>query len=176
MAPDVLIGNHAAMVENRFEQVVVQGKEIHKYLKDTFDAVRSDKKSKEWMSYVDYVNGLLIEGIVAGIHASCTYLLSCLDSKGGNLNTPIFEMKVVMNGRTVEFEPSIECNARGNGIRNIIEQIMGDFISLAVKTQRLDSTTGGNPQATGDYLVEIRDSFDLFGAIQSVAHRLDEIE
>ena len=43
--PDVFISTHAATVENRYEQVTAQGKEIHRYLKDTFDSTKSDKKS-----------------------------------------------------------------------------------------------------------------------------------
>ena len=35
--------------------------------------------------------------------------------------------------------------------------------------QRLD-------QPTGDYLVEIKDQFQLFGKIQTITHNLDQIE
>jgi len=44
-------------------------------MKDTVDNVRpANKKSIEWLSYVDYVNGLVIEGITNGIDSSMTYL------------------------------------------------------------------------------------------------------
>jgi len=55
----------------------------------------------------------------------------------------------------IQFDPSITCNESQNGIRDIINNITGHFISLAIKMpQRLD-----NPQGTGDYLVEIKDQF-----------------
>jgi len=48
--------------------------------------------------------------------------------------------------------------------------IQGHFISLAIQMpQRLDSPTG-------DYLVEIRDQFQLFGKIQRITNNLNEIE
>lgn len=47
---------------------------------------------------------------------------------------------------------------------------MEHFISLAIMMPaRLDSPTG-------DYLVEIKDQFQLFGTIQRITNNLDEIE
>jgi hypothetical protein len=51
----------------RLEDIKNHGKEIHKALKDTADNIKPDKKSATWLAYVDYVNGLVIEGITKGI-------------------------------------------------------------------------------------------------------------
>jgi hypothetical protein len=56
----------------------------------------------------------------------------------------------------VFFEPSIVCNERLNGIRDIINKIVEDFISLSTQMPRLDSTNG-------DFLNEIKDQFLLMG-------------
>ena len=78
---------------------------------------------------------------------------------------PIFDIKVDLRDRDVKFEPPIEsCPAR-NGIRDIIRKITNDFISLAIQMPRLDT---GN----GDYLVEIKDQFELFGALQILTNNL----
>ncbi len=72
--------------------------------------------------------------------------------------------------RRVQFDPSICCNENQNGIRDIINTIVEHFISLAIQMpQRLDSPTG-------DYLVEIKDQFQLFGTIQRITNNLNEIE
>lgn len=82
---------------------------------------------------------------------------------------PIFDIKVALMDRCVQFEPSIGCNGN-NGIRDIINKIVEDFISLAIQMPaRFDS-----PQ--GDYLVEIKDQFQLFGTIQRITNNLNEIE
>jgi len=65
---------HNAAIGARFEAIKGAGKEIHKLMKDTTDNVRPNKQSKEWKSYVDYVNGLVVEGITNGIDSSMTYL------------------------------------------------------------------------------------------------------
>ena len=75
MPPDELMSSHTATVENRFEEVLNQGKEITKLLRDTESNIKPEKSSSEWRAYVDYVNGLVIAGITTGINASLLDLL-----------------------------------------------------------------------------------------------------
>ena len=75
MLPEDVETNHNASVNARFDTIKSEGKEIHKLMKDTVDNVRPDKKSPMWLSYVDYVNGLVIAGITTGINASLLDLL-----------------------------------------------------------------------------------------------------
>jgi len=141
-------------------------------MKDTVDNVRPDKKSPMWLSYVDYVNGLVIEGITNGIDSSMTNLAEQISISYNQIHqlAPIFDIKVALQNRVVQFDPSIGSNARQNGIRDIINMIVQHFISLAIQMpQRLDSPSG-------DYLVEIKDQFQLFGTIQLITSNLDEIE
>jgi dynein heavy chain len=163
---------HNASVSARFDQIRGEGKEIHKLMKDTTDNVRPNKQSKEWKSYIDYVNGLVIEGITNGIDSSMTYLAEQINFhyNATHALAPIFDIKVALADRQVQFDPSIECNDRQNGIRDIINSFVEHFISLAIQMpQRLDSPTG-------DYLVEIKDQFQLFGKIQRITDNLDFIE
>jgi len=155
----------------RLEDIRNHGKEIHKALKDTADNIKPDKKSPTWLAYVDYVNGLVIEGITKGILCSMNHLSDQISISYNKHNQlpPMFDIKVDLRDREVKFEPPIEGSSRGNGIRDIIMKITNDFISLAIQLPRLDT---GN----GDYLVEIKDQFELFGAMQVLTNNLFEIE
>ena len=155
----------------RLEDIRNHGKEIHKALKDTADNIKPDKKSLTWLAYVDYVNGLVIEGITKGILCSMNYLSDQISIQYNKhyQNPPMFDIKVDLINREVKFEPPIESSSRGNGIRDIIMKITNDFISLAIQLPRLDT---GN----GDYLVEIKDQFEVFGAMQVLTNNLYEIE
>lgn len=169
--PEDLEQTHQSMVMPRLEDIKNQGKEIHKALKDTADNIKPDKKALTWIAYVDYVNGLVIEGITRGIHCSMSYLSDQINisyNKFHNL-PPMFDIKVDLRDREVKFEPPIESSSRGNGIRDIIMKITNDFISLSIQLPRLDT-------GSGDYLVEIKDQFDLFGAMQIMTNNLLEIE
>jgi len=81
----------------------------------------------------------------------------------------MFDIKVSLQNREVIFDPTIESNYRQNGIRDIINKIVFDFISLSSQMPRIDSNTG-------DYLVEIKDQFEVFRTTQMISSNLNEIE
>ena len=170
--PDDVEQLHNAAVSSRFEDIRTQGKEIAKLMKDTVDNIKPDKKSYQWLAYVDYVNGLVIEGITNGINSSMLYLSEQISIQYNKLNNlaPIFDIKVCLTDSEVQFEPSIGCNETGTGIRDIINNILNHFISLAIQMpSRMDI-------AGGDYLVEIKDQFELYGSTQLISKNMNEIE
>ena len=146
-------------------------------MKDTADNIKPDKKAATWLSYVDYVNGLIIDGITEGIHSSLAYLADQISIPYNKQHgcPPMFDVKVDLRDREVVFDPSIQSNARGNGIRNILQNLIDDFISLSITMGRIDTfyKTG---TSTGDYLVEIKDQFLLFGAMQTFTNHFHETE
>jgi dynein heavy chain len=151
-APEDVEQIHQALVISRLEDVRNHGKEIHKLLKDTFEHIKPDKKSPTWIAYVDYVNSLVIKGITEGIVASMGYLadqISIPYNKHHQL-LPIFDIRVDLQDRDVIFDPPINYTPKGNGIRDIIQKIIDDFVSLSIQMPRLDTNTG-------DYLPEIKD-------------------
>lgn len=77
----------------------------------------------------------------------------------------MFDIKVDLRDREVTFDPPIVNSQRGNGIRDIISKIINDFISIAIQMPRLDSNNG-------DYLVEIKDQFEIFGSMQVISNHL----
>lgn len=113
---------HQAHVISRHEDIKNHGRDIHKLMKDTAENIKPDKKSLTWLSYVDYVNSLVIEGITEGVNCSLNYLaeqISIPYNKQHQL-APMFDIKVDLRERDVVFDPSIECNPKGSGIRDII--------------------------------------------------------
>jgi hypothetical protein len=50
---------------------------------------------------------------------------------------------------------------------------MDDFVSIAIQINRLDSAAGN---VSGDFLVEIKDQYTLFGAMQLIFKNFKEIE
>jgi len=143
----------------RLEDIRNHGKEIHKALKDSADHIKPDKKGVNWLAYVDYVNSLVIEGITTGIIKSMSFLADQINIPYNKHHgyPPIFDIRVDLKDRDVIFDPSIEENSRDNGIKNILQKIIDDFVSISIQMPRLDTNSG-------DYLVEIKDQFVLFGA------------
>jgi len=125
---------HQALVGPRLEEIRNNGKEIHRLMKDTQDNIKPEKKSRNWLAYQDYINGLVIDGITNGIDGSMIFLKDQLSIAYNKLHglAPIFDIKVNLQNRKVMFDPTIGSNSRGNGIRDIINKIVTDFISLAI--------------------------------------------
>lgn len=120
--PEDVEQSHQALVISRLEDVKNNGREIHKLLKDTFEHIKPDKKSATWLSYVDYVNSLVIGGITEGVCSSMNYLadqISIPYNKHHGL-LPIFDIRVDLQDRDVIFDPPINYSSKGNGIRDII--------------------------------------------------------
>jgi dynein heavy chain len=55
------------------------GKEIHKHLKDSSEALKVSKVASIWKNYVDFVNNVVIEGFVSSIAVSLQALCEILD-------------------------------------------------------------------------------------------------
>ena len=79
--PEMVATIHNALVENERETIRSQGKDIHKLMKDTLDNVKPDKKAKPWLDYVDYVNGLVIEGITIAVDSSMKFMADQINIK-----------------------------------------------------------------------------------------------
>jgi len=171
--PDELEQLHQSSIMVKLENIKNDGKEIHKLMKDTIDNVKPVKTSPEWLAYVDYVNGLVIEGITKGIICSMSFMADqiniALNKKEGQ--QPMFDIKVKLFEKDVQFEPPIGSTHRNNGIRDIIMKIIKDFISISIQIPRLDTQANA-----GDYLVEIKDQFEIFGCMQVVSTNLNQIE
>jgi hypothetical protein len=58
-----------------------------------------------------------------------------------------------LRDRDVVFDPSIHSNPKRTGLRDILQKIINDFISIAVSINRLDQVG----EKKTDYLVEIKD-------------------
>jgi hypothetical protein len=76
--PEDLEQTHQSLVMPRLEDIRNHGKEIIKLMRDTQDNIKPDKKSPTWLSYVDYVNSLIIEGMTSGIQASMSSMMRLL--------------------------------------------------------------------------------------------------
>lgn len=120
--PEELDSTHQSLVGPRLEDIKNHGRDIHKLMKETADYLKPDKKSINWLAYIDYVNGLVIEGITNGIDASLKFLSDQISIPFNKTNghPPMFLCSVNLNNRDVIFEPSIGCNSRQTGIQDIL--------------------------------------------------------
>ena len=171
MSPDDLEQTHRASVDLRLQIIKEEGRDINRLLKDTMDHIKPNKKSTEWLAYQDYINSVIIEGITNAIVSSLRHLANQLLEEYNRHNDlpPMFDVKVDLIDSQVCFDPPISGSAKENGIKDIIFRIIDNFISIASLIPRLDQ----NP---GDYLMEIKDQFQVRFGISQVTKNMRHME
>lgn len=175
LPPDDLEQTHKSIIEPKLLKIKDEGKEIHKKMKDTMDNIKPDKKGVEWLSYVDYVNSLIIEGVTIAICSSMDFLsdnISIEWNKKQGLQ-PMFDVKIDLVEGELSFDPPVSSvNSVDSGIKSIkdiVLSIVADFIDVAQKMARLD--TGG-----GDYMLEVKDQFSIYLSLNTISANMDEIK
>lgn len=56
-----------------------QSTAIHKLVKEVQDAVKADKKGREWKNYNEYVNCIVIDGIAEAVQSALSHLNEQID-------------------------------------------------------------------------------------------------
>ena len=58
----------------RYQAIEKGGVEMHKHLENSLKVLKVNKSASSWRTYVDYVNQIVIDGMVTAIVASMKYL------------------------------------------------------------------------------------------------------
>lgn len=148
------------------------GKEIHKFLKDSSEALKVSKVASTWKAYQDFVNNIVIEGFVAAIGVSLKALKEILDPTCIAMYEilPLFDVKIELQGEIIVFEPPFCAKIPSDpSLRKTIDDWLKDFFSIVTVMPRLDVNCG-------DYLVEVREHFHMQLLLSQVSSLIDATE
>ena len=165
---------HKATVGTKLHLMSEEGKEIHKFLKDSAEALKIAKSATIWKNYVDFVNNIMIEGFVSVIAVSLQYLCEILDPLiiARHEVQPLFDIKIELDDKTGEivFDPPFHGSSAGATLRGTIQGWLRDFFAMAALTMpRLDTMTG-------DYLNEMKEHFQMQCLLALVFELIDNTE
>ncbi|CEL96675.1 unnamed protein product [Vitrella brassicaformis CCMP3155] len=171
MSPEDFEQVHKAAVGVRHHQVMEEGKELLKLVRDSADALQVKKGAPQWKAYVDFVNNIVIEGFVSAISVSMQYLCDILDPAviAKSEMQPLFDVKIELTDNKIVFEPPFDHTERGNGMRDIVSSWVRDFFAIGTLMARLDS-------GSGDYLNEMKEHFNLQLLLSNLSRLLDDTE
>eukprot|EP00931_Biecheleriopsis_adriatica_P036383 TRINITY_DN2095_c0_g1_i5.p1 TRINITY_DN2095_c0_g1~~TRINITY_DN2095_c0_g1_i5.p1 ORF type:complete len:4649 (-),score=1173.32 TRINITY_DN2095_c0_g1_i5:61-14007(-) len=172
MALDEFDLKHKERVGMRMMMQTDGGKEIHKFVKDSSEALKVSKVATNWKAYVDFVNNIVIEGFVSSIAVSLQNLCEILDPLiiAKHEMLPLFDVKIELAGTSILFDPPFASAKPGDpSLRATIDGWLKDFFATVTCMQRLDT---GN----GDYLNEIREHFQMQCLLALVSELIDNTE
>jgi len=128
--PEEFQSVHSATFSGKLSAFSQKSKDIAKLLKDTMDCIKIPKHSKLWKNYVDYVNGIIIDGIANIIQSSMKFVAKEISSenfKKNEANNPIFDISITLPENEIIYEPEMGETERGNGLRDIVYSWLDDF-------------------------------------------------
>jgi dynein heavy chain len=163
---------HKERVGGRMMNMADGGKEIHKFIKDSSEALKVSKVASTWKSYVDFVNNIVIEGFVSSIAVSLQYLCEILDPLiiAKHEMLPFFDVKIELIGTEIVFDPPFSTTTPGvTSMRMTIDGWLKDFFATVTCMPRLDMNCG-------DYLSEIREHFQMQCLLALVSELIDNTE
>jgi dynein heavy chain len=173
MAPEDFELTNKAMVGVMLMGMTEDGKEIHKLVKDSSEALKVSKVSVNWKAYVDFVNNFIIEGFVSTIAVSLQYLCEILDPLiiARHEMLPLFDVKIELSSTNgIIFDPPFSTDEPGNlSLRAVVDGWLKDFFAMATVMQRLDSSSG-------DYLNEMKEHFQMQCLLALVSELIDNTE
>lgn len=122
--------------------------EVQMALKSTIKNLSSMKEKDEWKNYQNYINSLVLNGLIELIYTNLKHLHSFLDPT----LPPFTKVKLLLEDKKVVFYPEFKDSGSGKSIKNIITHWINSFIYLSTLfRQRIDISMG-------DYMVEVLDS------------------
>ena len=171
VAPDEFFTSHGANITQNHAKIKQVSNAIVKMIKETNDVVKIKKTTKAWKEYQEYINDIIIDGLSKAICTSLSTLESFVDMKKKRKDdyNPWFEINMQLVGSKICFSPEFSDELGPLTIKSIINTVVKDIVDIAIHMNRIES---GN---VGDYLVEIKDDFDIRMRLANIYRNLDLI-
>ena len=180
--PSEIADLQSSQLRERFSSISVGGDLIQNYIANTQKVLRANFGSAQFKTYLDYINGLLLEGMVQASVVSCQHLLEQIDPialEKGNI-APLIEIQLLLNQDTkppqLRFSPqlSLPKGARETehpSVRSLLLGWIKQVCSIGSLLHRIDS-----PDVGGDYLTEVQDDLRIQAVVSQISKLLSENE
>ena len=161
---------HETLIGDRHASAQEAGEKIQKLLMDSNKVLRISKGAQSWKTYVDYVAGIVIEGLATAISASISALGQQMDEVylAKNDVSPLLEVKLELLDKDIMYTPNFAVG-QNNELRSSITSWLKDFSNISKLVTRLDT-------GEGDYLYEIEFDTMLMARVQDMSVLLAKTE
>ncbi|KAK1930304.1 Dynein beta chain [Phytophthora citrophthora] len=157
------------LCQQKYHVIKEGGNEIHRLLKDTLKHLRVAQGSPDWRAYVDYVSGIVEDGLARVIIQSLGELREQLDPKRiESEDIPaLIEVELDLYGKDIVYFPPIQSTAAKSGVEDLIMRRLEAILHCSTVFKRLDSSEGS-------YLKEMRENVQIQLLIADIWSFLDQ--
>ena len=137
---------HEALKKMRYAEMKTGGADIDRKLKDSMALLKVQKTAREWRGYVDFVNDVVVDGLVRVVVTSLSHLQEALNPTEPH---PLLCVTLNLRGSHVQFMPTIVPSDRGGedegpvrSVRGIVDAWVQSFFGVGTLFARLDDANG----------------------------------
>ena len=134
--------------KDQYHTIKEGGQEVHKLLKDTNRTLKVSQGLPDWKAYVDFINSIIVTGLVDVVVVSLQQLEANLNSDfiiKNNLS-PLLEINLDLIDKNVIYKPMIkQVNTKDRtkfGLRNLIWVWISGILGTGGVFKRLDGVDG----------------------------------
>ncbi|KAM3614782.1 uncharacterized protein V6R79_018954 [Siganus canaliculatus] len=143
------------------------GDMIRKLVQENMVLFHADRASDAWYSYLDYVDDMVVEGLLSYISHSLQFFVDNMESWPNQ--TPLFEAKLMLSSSAMVFLPSLEQDA-GDGLYELIEGLVGDIFKPSMNISRVADHVGME-----SYQDVMEHMLDLSALRQDIMERVESV-
>lgn len=162
---------HKQWLSTRYAAIKQSGQQVHHCLRAANKVLKISQGHPEWRAYVDFINNVLVQGLVALVAFSLEHLIELigdhpvvLDEDGNPQMTddkiPLLEVDVNLTNDIVSFLPSISQDSK-KGMWESVRGWINDFLRVGSLIRRLDGIEG-------NYQKEIQEDMRVYALLSSI--------
>jgi dynein heavy chain len=153
ISPKDLMDMNKVLIKEQYHIIKDSGTQIHNLLKESMKALKISQHSADWLSYLDFANNVVSEGLASNAVKSLDFLLTQLQGKEVTSMLQI-ELKLMNPSHDVAYDPSIFAEDDGLKIdpvtgkkkpirlRSMLDTWITSILNGGNAFRRLDSNSG----------------------------------
>ena len=138
---------------------------IHALINKNLQYFKADKESEVWQNYLNYLDGIVINGLFNCVQCSLQYLLQNLDKDKVDL-PPLLEIKLELQAPEVIFQPSLDPDIP-NSFCQLVEELLDDMFNVASLVPRIAIHKGDD-----DYSQQVEEIAELLDIREDIVSRV----
>eukprot|EP00961_Rhodomonas_salina_P079496 1068191-Rhodomonas_salina.1 len=117
----------------RYAVIEKGGVTIHEHLEGSNKVLRVTRSNENWRRYVDYVNQIVVNGLVEVTLFSARYFQNQVDEQflTNNDVAPLLEIQLKLAPPVATFTPMMGRTSQGDGLRDIVDSWLTSFVNVA---------------------------------------------
>ncbi|KAM9783033.1 dynein axonemal heavy chain 11 [Neosynchiropus ocellatus] len=163
----VQLEDRSEHVSRMYNSIKVHGETIHRLLRENLVLYHADAASDAWLSYLEYVDEMVLEGLFSYIRRSLQFFMDNMEPRPSR--APLFEAQLMLDGSGMSFRPSLDRDA-GDGLYELIEGLVGDIFKSSIHIERV-----APHYSTDSYQDVMEEMLDLLSLRQEIMERVEKV-